>query len=381
MLHIQSKLQNTDTSIFTVMSAMAKEYGAINLSQGFPDFPCDPKLIDSVTKAMSDGKNQYAPMAGLPALCEFISSYIFQKRSYKYHTEDEITITAGATQAIFTAIAATINYGDEVIIFEPAYDCYAPTIRLFGGVVKAYQLTPPNYNIDWQMVKKLFTSKTKMVIINSPQNPTGVTLSVDDMKALSKLVEGTDIILVSDEVYGHLVFDEKLYESVVAYEELRERSFIIYSFGKMLHSTGWKVGFCLAPKKLMAEFRKVHQFNVFSVNTPMQHGIANYMQGNNQLDELAHFFQAKRDFFRNLLLNSRFELLPCNGSYFQCASYQNISDETDVEFTIRLIKEFGIAAIPVSAFYQNSDDYKVVRFCFAKQNETLARAADKLMKV
>ncbi|MBC7417382.1 MAG: aminotransferase class I/II-fold pyridoxal phosphate-dependent enzyme, partial [Pedobacter sp.] len=321
------------------------------------------------------------PMAGLPALCEFISSYIFQKRGYKYHTEDEITITAGATQAIFTAIAATINYGDEVIIFEPAYDCYAPTIRLFGGVVKAYQLTPPNYNIDWLMVKKLFTSKTKMVIINSPQNPTGVTLSVDDMQALAKLVEGTDIILVSDEVYGHLVFDKKSYESVVAYEELRERSFIIYSFGKMLHSTGWKIGFCLAPKKLMAEFRKVHQFNVFSVNTPMQHGIANYMQGNNQLDELAHFFQAKRDFFRNLLLNSRFELLPCNGTYFQCASYQNISDETDVEFTTRLIKEFGVAAIPVSAFYQNSDDYKVVRFCFAKQNETLARAADKLMKV
>ncbi|MET4080082.1 methionine aminotransferase [Pedobacter sp. UYP30] len=381
MLNIQSKLQNTDTNVFTVMSAMAKEYNAINLSQGFPDFFCDSNLIDSVTKAMLDGKNQYAPMAGLPALSDIISSYILENRGYKYNARDEITVTAGATQAIFTAIAATINYGDEVIIFEPAYDCYAPTIRLFGGIVKAYQLTPPNYNIDWEMVKKLFTSKTKMIIINSPQNPTGVTLSVEDMQALSKLVEGTDILLVSDEVYGHLVFDEKPYESVVGYEELRKRSFIIYSFGKMLHTTGWKVGFCLAPKKLMAEFRKVHQFNVFSVNTPMQQGIANYMQEGNQLNGLANFFQAKRDLFRNLLSGSRFELLPCKGSYFQCASYQNISDETDVEFATRLTKEFGVAAIPVSAFYQNSDDYKVIRFCFAKKDETLRKAADKLMTV
>ncbi|MGY3052375.1 methionine aminotransferase [Pedobacter sp. UYEF25] len=381
MLHIQSKLQNTDTSIFSVMSAMAKEYGAINLSQGFPDFPCDPKLIDSVTSAMLDGHNQYAPMAGLPALRDFISNYILDNLGYKFHTEDEITITAGATQAIFTAIAATINYGDEVIIFEPAYDCYAPTIRLFGGIVKAYQLIPPNYSIDWQMVKKLFTSKTKMIIINSPQNPTGITLTVGDMQSLIKLVEGTDIVLISDEVYGHLIFDGKNYESVVGYEELRERSYIVYSFGKLLHATGWKVGFCLAPKKLTAEFRKVHQFNIFSVNTPMQQGISNYLERNSQLGELANFFQTKRDFFINLLSNSRFELLACNGSYFQCASYRNISDENDVEFTRRLIKEFGVAAIPVSAFYQNSDDHKIVRFCFAKQDETLVRAADKLMMV
>lgn len=381
MINIQSKLQNTETSIFAIMSAMAKEYNAINLSQGFPDFLCDPKLIESVTKAMSDGKNQYAPMPGLPELREVISDDFELRYGYKYDWENEITVTAGATQAIFTAIAATISYGDEVIIFEPAYDCYSPTIKLFGGVVKAYQLSPPDYKIDWKMVRKLFTSKTKMIIINSPQNPTGAILTDDDMQELIKLTAGTDILLISDEVYGHLVFDDQPYKSVINYEELRNKSFVIYSFGKMLHATGWKIGFCLAPQKLTDEFRKVHQFNVFSVNTPMQKGIADYLIQHNQLDKLAGFFEEKRNYFRKLLLQTRFELLPCSGSYFQCVSYKNISDEDDTTFTKRLITDFGVAAIPVSAFYQNGDDHKVIRFCFAKQDETLKEAAEKLTMV
>ncbi len=381
MISLQSKLQNTETSIFTLMSAMATEYNAINLSQGFPDFRCDSKLIESVTEAIHSGQNQYAPMAGLPILREVIAGDIQKRYGYKYDFDSEITITAGATQAIFTAIAATIKSGDEVIIFEPAYDCYSPTIKLFGGIVKAYQLSPPDYKIDWTMARKLFTSKTKMIIINSPQNPTGAVLTDDDMQELIKLTAGTNILLISDEVYGHLVFDAKPYKSAVDYEELRHRSFVVYSFGKMLHATGWKVGFCLAPKRLTNEFRKVHQFNVFSVNTTMQQGIANYLSKNNKLDSLAHFFQEKRDFFSNLLSKSRFELLPCNGSYFQCASYKNISDEDDITFTRRLITDFGVAAIPVSAFYQNGDDYKVIRFCFAKREETLKDAAQKLTMV
>lgn len=381
MITLASKLQNTKTSIFTEMSALAGKYNAINLSQGFPDYACDPKLIELVTDAMRKGANQYAPMSGLADLRQSISKYIEDLYEFKYDIEEEITVTAGATQAIFTAIAATITYGDEVIIFEPAYDCYAPIIKLFGGVVKSFQLSPPNYSIDWEMVKKLFTSKTKMIIINSPQNPTGSILSDEDMQQLIKLTSDTDILLISDEVYGQLVYDQKQFRSVVQYEELRSRSFVVYSFGKMLHATGWKIGFCLAPRKVMDEFRKVHQFNVFSVNTPMQQGIANFIRDSNNTTGLAIFFEKKRYYFIKLLAESRFELLPCNGSYFQCASYSNISNESDVDFTKRLIVEFGVAAIPVSSFYQQGEDYKIIRFCFAKQDETLKRAAEKLITV
>jgi len=381
MLNIQSKLPGVSTTIFSVMSKLAAEYKAINLSQGFPDYPADPKLIELVDKAMKDGFNQYAPMPGNQLLKETIAQKVEKLYQVKYNPESEITVTAGGTQAIFTALTSIINSGDEVIIFEPAYDSYAPTIRLLGGLVKTYELAPPHYGIDWDMVKKLFTSSTRMIILNSPQNPTGSILSEEDMKSLIKLISGTDILILSDEVYEHLIYDEQKHKSVMLFPELRERSFIIASFGKLLHATGWKLGYCLAPEALTKEFRKVHQFNVFSVNSPMQQAIAEYLQEPDHYIGIGSFFQQKRDYFRSLLAETRFELLPCNGSYFQCVSYQQISDEKDTDFSMRLIKEFGVATIPVSAFYQKGTDHKIIRFCFAKKDETLALAAEKLKNV
>lgn len=381
MLNIQSKLPGVSTTIFSVMSKLATEHNAINLSQGFPDYACDPKLIELVNKAMQDGFNQYAPMPGLPVLKETIAAKVESLHKVKYNPDTEITITAGGTQAIFTALAAIISAGDEVIIFEPAYDSYAPTIKLLGGLVKTYELAPPDYAIDWDMVKKLFTARTRMIILNSPQNPTGSILSAEDMKALIKLVSGTDILILSDEVYEHLIYDGQKHQSVMLYPELKQRSFIIASFGKLLHATGWKLGYCLAPEKLTKEFRKVHQFNVFSVNSPMQQAIATYLQTPANYTGIAAFFQEKRDYFRSLIADSRLELLPCNGSYFQCVSYRNISDEKDTDFSMRLIKEFGVATIPVSAFYQKGTDHKIIRFCFAKAHETLALAAEKLKNI
>ncbi|MGA9649098.1 methionine aminotransferase [Pedobacter sp.] len=381
MLNIQSKLPGVSTTIFSVMSKLATEHNAINLSQGFPDYPCDPKLVELVNKAMKDGFNQYAPMPGSPLLQQNIAEKVEKLYNVKYNPSSEITVTAGGTQAIFTALATIINSGDEVIIFEPAYDSYAPTIRLLGGLVKTYELAPPNYSIDWDMVKKLFTANTRMIILNSPQNPTGSILSENDMNALIKLINGTDILILSDEVYEHLIYDEQKHQSVMLYPELRERSFIVASFGKLLHATGWKLGYCLAPEKLTKEFRKVHQFNVFSVNSAMQQAIAEYIKEPANYTEIGTFFQEKRDYFRGLLAESRFKLLPCNGSYFQCASYSDISDEKDTDFSMRLIKEFGVATIPVSAFYQKATDHKIIRFCFAKEKSTLALAAEKLKNV
>ena len=381
MLNIQSKLPGVSTTIFSVMSKLAAEHNAINLSQGFPDYTCDPVLTDLVNKAMKDGFNQYAPMPGNNLLKETIAEKVETLYNIKYNPDTEITVTAGGTQAIFTALAAIINPGDEVIIFEPAYDSYAPTIKLLGGLVKTYELAPPNYTIDWEMVKKLFTSSTRMIILNSPHNPTGSILSTDDMKSLIKLINGTDILILSDEVYEHLIYDGQKHQSVMLFPELRERSFVIASFGKLLHATGWKLGYCLAPEVLTKEFRKVHQFNVFSVNSPMQQAIANYLQKPQHYLGIGKFFQEKRDYFRKLLASSRLQLLPCNGSYFQCVSYNNISDEKDVDFSMRLIKEFGVATIPVSAFYQKSTDHKIIRFCFAKENATLVSAAEKLKNV
>ena len=381
MLNIQSKLPGVSTTIFSVMSKLAADYNAINLSQGFPDYACDPKLTELVDKAMQDGYNQYAPMPGNTLLKETIAEKVEQLYQVNYNPDTEITITAGGTQAIFTALAAIINAGDEVIIFEPAYDSYAPTIRLLGGLVKTYELAPPAYGIDWEMVKKLFTSSTRMIILNSPQNPTGSILSEEDMKALIKLISGTDILILSDEVYEHLIYDGQQHQSVMLFPELRERSFVVASFGKLLHATGWKLGYCLAPELLTKEFRKVHQFNVFSVNSPMQQAIANYLKEPAHYTGISEFFETKRNYFRTLLVDSRFKLLPCHGSYFQCASYSDISDEKDVDFSIRLIKEFGVATIPVSAFYQKSTDHKIIRFCFAKEEATLAMAAEKLRNV
>lgn len=378
---LNSKLPTIGTTIFTVMSKLAEQHQAINLSQGFPDYSVDPKLTALVSKAMENGYNQYAPMAGLLNLRDLIAAKTANLYQANYHPDTEITITAGGTQAIFTAIAATINPGDEVIIFEPAYDCYSPVIKLFGGLVKPFELNAPDYSIDWEMVKKLFSANTKMIILNSPHNPTGSILTQSDIDSLIKLTKNTDIIILSDEVYEHLIYDDEKHLSIALFPELRERSFIVASFGKLLHATGWKIGYCLAPEKLMAEFRKVHQFNVFSVNTPMQKAIAQYISDEETYLGLAAFFQQKRDLFRSLLSNTKFKLLPCKGSYFQCVSFNAISDESDTEMAKRLITDFGVASVPLSAFYTKNTDDKILRFCFAKQDDTLHKAAERLGKV
>jgi methionine aminotransferase len=378
---LNSKLPTTGTSIFSVMSKLAQEHNAINLSQGFPDYATNQKLINFVADAMKNGHNQYAPMPGLPILREIIAEKTAEFYGANYNPETEITITAGGTQAIFTAIAATITPGDEVIIFEPAYDCYSPTIKLFGGLVKPFALHAPDYKIDWEMVKKLFSVNTKMIILNNPHNPTGSILSKADIDALIKLTKNTDIIILSDEVYEHIIFDNEKHQSIGLYPELQERAFIVASFGKLLHTTGWKLGYCIAPAKLTTEFRKVHQFNVFSVNTPMQLGIANYLQSEYIYKEIPLFFQQKRDLFRSLLNETKFKLLPCKGSYFQCVSYAEISDEKDTEMAKRLVTDFGVASVPVSAFYTKNTDDKILRFCFAKEQSTLEQAVERLMKI
>jgi len=381
MMNINSKLPTVGTTIFTVMSKLAVDHQAINLSQGFPDYETNEQLIAEINQAMKGGFNQYAPMAGLLSLRELISEKIEDLYGKKYHPETEVTITAGGTQAIFTAINTFITAGDEVIIFEPAYDCYAPTIKLLGGLVKPFELQAPDYKIDWEMVKKLFSANTKMIIINTPHNPTGSILRKQDIEALIKLTKDTDILILSDEVYEHIIFDGEQHQSVALYPELAERSLIVASFGKLLHATGWKVGYCLAPEKLMSEFRKIHQFNVFSVNTPMQAGIANYLKSSNVYQEIPVFFQKKRDYFQKLLKQTKFELLPCKGSYFQCVSFANISEEKDTDFVKLLVSTFGVAAIPVSAFYTQKIDNKVIRFCFAKEDSTLEKAVEKLTKL
>jgi methionine aminotransferase len=381
MIPIISKLPQTPTTIFSVMSALANEVGAINLSQGFPDYDCSPLLTKFVQKAMKDGYNQYAPMPGMLSLRERISEKTEKLYGAKYSPDTEITITAGGTQAIFTAISATIHPNDEVIIFEPAYDSYAPTIKLMGGIVKSLELHPPDYRIPWDMVKKLVNNKTRMIILNSPHNPTATILQEDDIKQLNDIVNNRDIIILSDEVYEHLVFDGQQHLSMARYPDLQQRSFIIASFGKLFHTTGWKIGYCMAPAYLMQEFRKIHQFNVFSVNTPMQVAAAEYLKDESIYLSLPDFFQQKRDHFREGLKQSRFELLPCSGSYFQSVRYQNIADEKDSDFAIRITKEIGVAAIPVSAFYSRATDHQVLRFCFAKKQETLDKAVDRLVKL
>lgn len=381
MIATYSKLPGTSNSIFSVMSQLAAEHNAINLSQGFPDYDCDPKLIEFVADAMKNGHNQYAPMAGIQSLRELVADKVNLQYGSNYHPDAEVTITAGGTQAIFTALTACIQAGDEVIIFEPAYDCYAPTIKMLGGLVKSYEMAPPDYTIDWEMVKKLFTASTKMIILNSPHNPTGTVLTDKDIKALIKLTKGTDVLILSDEVYEHLVYDGVKHNSLASYPELRDRTFIAASFGKLLHTTGWKAGYCIAPEQLMKEFRKIHQFNVFSVNTPMQVGIANYLKDPAVYLGLADFFQEKRDFFRSLLEQTKFKLLPCKGSYFQCVSYGHFSDEEDTVLAKRLITDFGVASIPVSAFYIRNTDHQVLRFCFAKRQDTLEKSVERLMKL
>lgn len=381
MIPIVSKLPQVGTTIFTVMSALANELGAVNLSQGFPDYETSPELIGMVNKAMKNGYNQYAPMAGVMSLREEISKKTEKLYGAYYNPDNEITITAGGTQAIYTAIATVIHPNDEVIIFEPAFDCYAPAIKVAGGIVKSLELEPPDYKINWEMVKRLINNRTRMIILNSPHNPTATILQQQDIEELSTIVKNQDILILSDEVYEHLIYDGQSHLGMARYPELRHRSFIVASFGKPFHATGWKVGYCMAPAPLMNEFRKVHQFLVFCVNAPMQVGIAEYLKNEEHYLSLKGFFQQKRDYFRDALKSSRFELLSCSGSYFQSVRYGRISDEKDADLAIRLTKEIGVASIPVSAFYNMGTDHHVLRFCFAKRQETLDKAVDRLIKV
>ena len=381
MDNLISKLPNVGTTIFTVMSGLANETGAINLSQGFPSFEVSRALIKLYQQAMMNNHNQYAPMPGLLSLREELSKKTEKIHGAYYNPESEITITAGGTQALYTAITAFVNKGDEVIIFEPAYDSYKPAIELAGGIVKPYSLTPPNYRINWEEVRQMITPKTKMIMINTPHNPSGSILSKQDLESLAEITKGTNIIVLSDEVYEHIIFDSEEHQSVCRFEELRKRSMIVYSFGKTFHDTGWKNGYCLGPEYLMREFRKVHQFLVFSVNTPLQVALAAYLKNEEHYLSLPSFYQAKRDYFLSLIQGCSFTFAPCKGSYFQLLDYSSFSDEKDTELAIRLTKEFGIASIPVSVFYSSDVDTKMLRFCFAKDNETLERAAEKIHSI
>ncbi len=380
-MQLNSKLPHVGTTIFTVMSKLAQECGAINLSQGFPDFPIDEGLIELVEKAMRDGHNQYAPMSGLPSLRETIAAKVQRLYGFGFDPETEITVTAGGTQAIFTALSAVVLPGDEVIIVDPAYDCYAPTVELFGGTPVHVRLGT-DMKFDADAVKAAITPRTRMLMINTPHNPAGTILRDSDMKRIADMLRGTDIMLLSDEVYEHLVFDKEQHASVVRYPELRERAFVVFSFGKVFHVTGWKMGYVLAPKELMAEYRKVHQFNVFSVNTPMQHALAAYLKDPVNYEAVSSFYEDKRDRFVIGMRTSRFEPLACEGSYFQLADYSRISDEPDTAFAKRLATEFGVAAIPLSPFYKEPPPgQRIIRFCFAKQDGTLDNAIEKLCAI
>jgi len=376
-----SKLPNVKTTIFTVIGKLATKYNAINLSQGFPNFNTSKELIDLVNISMLKGNNQYAPMPGIYSLREAISQKVENLYGVNYNPETEITITAGATQAIFTAIAACIKKADEVIIFKPAYDCYEPAIELFGGKPVTIQFDPEGFKIDWQKVKGLISAKTKMIIINTPHNPSGRVLSYNDMKQLEALLKNTNILLLSDEVYEHIIFDGEKHQTAALFPVLAERAFITFSFGKTFHNTGWKLGYCIAPAELTKEFRKVHQYNVFSVNHPMQVALTNYIKSPQNYLELSSFYQEKRDFFLSLVKGSRFKFTPSNGTYFQLLNFATITDEYDYDFAVRLIKEKKIASIPVSEFNINNYDSKVLRFCFAKTDDTIKRAAEILCAI
>lgn len=375
-MHHNSKLPNVETTIFTIMSALANKHKAINLSQGFPDFKSDEKLIDLVTKAMVSGYNQYAPMSGNLELRESISRKINLIYNTNYHPETEITITAGATQAIFTIVSTFIKPDDEVIIFKPAYDCYQPAVELNGGKPVAIQLKSPNYNVDWNVVKQKINNRTKMIIINTPHNPTGTILSRQDMLQLQALTHNTDIIIISDEVYEHIIFDDEQHQSACLFSGLKSRTFIVASFGKTFHNTGWKVGYCCAPKVLIDEFKKVHQFNVFCVNHPMQKAFSDYLKTPKHYQQLPEFYQEKRDLFLSLIKDSKFTFTASKGTYFQVLNYSEIIDTNDVEFAKQLIIANGIASIPLSAFNVNNLDEKMLRFCFAKSDDTLKKAAE-----
>ena len=377
-MQIESKLPNVGTSICTVMSQLAVEHGAVNLGQGFPDFQMDHALTDLVAKAMKDDFNQYSPMPGNVLLRERLA----EKTEFLYKTKidpnTQITITPGGTVAIFSALTTILKPGDEVIVFEPAYDCYIPAIELNGAIPVLISLAYPDYSIPWDIVREKITAKTRMIIINSPHNPTGAVLSENDIAELRSVVTDTNIIILSDEVYEHLIFDGIEHQSMLRYPDLLERSFVCFSFGKTYHCTGWKLGYCISSPELMKEFRKVYQFNAFCCDTPKQVGIAEFIQDRNAYLSLSGFIQKKRDYFRELMKATPFTCIPSHGSYFECYSYADFSNETDMDLAVRLTKDYGITAVPVSAFYKSGEDNKVLRFCFAKKETTLERAVEKL---
>lgn len=378
---ITSKLPDTGPSIFTKMSQLAARHQAINLSQGFPDFDCSPRLVSLVSQYMRAGYNQYAPMAGVIALREQISTKVVATNGVFYDPDTAITVTAGATQALFTVMAALIHPGDEVVLFEPAYDSYAPSVRVFGGIPKAVPLLAPDFHVDWATVEQLVTDKTRLIIVNSPSNPTARVLADSDYRQLVRIVRDTGCYILSDEVYEHMVYDGRSHVSVAHYETLRERAFVVVSFGKLYHTTGWKVGYCLAPPQLTAEFRRVHQFNVFSVNTPVQYALADFLRDDQAYAALSAFFQEKRDFLIEALETTPFRPLPCEGTYFLLADYSAISQLPEQAFSEVLTARHGVATIPISAFYHDTRNQHLIRICFAKKTKTLAQAVERLRKV
>lgn len=379
-MNLQPKHSATGTTIFSVMSGLAQECGAINLSQGFPDFPIDERLIDLVNEAMQQGMNQYAPMPGLPLLRQAIAADFIRRYGVRVNPDEEITVTPGATYAIYTAFTTILQPGDEAIVLEPAYDSYIPNIEMAGATAVRVPLMVPSFGVDWDAVQAAITPKTRAIIVNTPHNPTGATWSREDWDHLAAVVAGTGIFILSDEVYEQLIFDDRRHFSVLQHEALRERSFVLYSFGKVFHNTGWKIGYCIAPPQLTTAFRRIHQFLCFSVNTPAQHGLARYLAeapGN-----ISRMMQQKRDYFLELMKETPFTIhQPAGGSYFQLAGYEGISDLPDREFAIQLTREYGVATVPVSAFYSNGRDDKLLRFCFAKKEETLAAAVERLKKL
>jgi methionine aminotransferase len=380
-MQINSKLPDVGVTIFSVMTQLANDHGAYNLSQGFPDFDVHPDLIALVEKYMRSGHNQYAPMQGVPILRQRIAEKVASLYGAHYNPETEITVTSGATEAVFAAITAVIRPGDEVVVIEPAYDAYVPIIHLCGGIPLLFKMKFPDYRIDWDELKDKMTAKTKLIIINTPHNPTGTVLSDEDIAALVQIVKNTKLFVLSDEVYEHIVFDGLRHQSLSRYAELARRSFVISSFGKTYHATGWKIGYCLAPEPLSREFQRIHQFLTFASNTPIQYAYAEFMQRQDVYSRLSSFYQKKRDRFQSLLKASRFKVLPCKGTYFQILDYSPISDVPDIEFAKQLIIENGVAAIPPSVLYRHGDDHRVLRFCFAKKDETIEKAAGILSRI
>jgi len=378
---IHSKMPQQGLSIFAVMTGLANEHGAINLSQGFPDFDCHPELVELVHKYMREGFNQYAPMPGVPVLREALAAKMERDYGVLYNPDTEITITSGATEALYAAITAVVQPGDEVIVFEPYYDVYVPVIQYSGGVPVYVQLKLPDYHIDWQEVKDKLTDKTRAIILNNPHNPGTSVFTEEDIGRLGEIVRGNDLILISDEVYEHIVFDEGRHLSLAAYPHLAERSMVISSFGKTFHTTGWKMGWCAAPQELTAELRKIHQFITYSVNTPIQYAFAEFLERRDLIYGLKDFYQHKRNFFVNLLEATPFKIVPARGTYFQLAEFSAVSDEKELDFVKRLTVEYGVAAIPLSAFYHKNDDHGIIRFCFAKKEETLEQAVERLCRI